>query len=92
MPPDQPFDRFLHEALPPDGPATRAFAITPSNTAYLPEVSRSLWIGAAGDVEVEHLGTPGVAITYRNVQGLLPVRVVRVRAENTTASQIVGMV
>ncbi|MFV2092649.1 MAG: hypothetical protein ACC634_06150 [Hyphomicrobiales bacterium] len=73
-----------------DSPAIDAFAITPNDSTDLTTVPRALWVGGLGDVPViTHAGT---TVTFVGVQGLLPVRVIRVLATGVTASNIVGMV
>lgn len=45
---------------------TRAVAVTKSDSTVL-EPTRSLWIGGAGDLVVEYVDNPGVAITHVGV-------------------------
>lgn len=72
-------------------PSTQAAAVTPSDTVDLPFRSRALYIGVAGDVTaVMHNGD---VILFKNLAAgtILPVRVARVNATNTTASSIVAL-
>jgi hypothetical protein len=46
-------------------PPRRAIAVTPSSTA-LPEGCRGLRVGTGGNLVVEYLDAPGVAVTLRN--------------------------
>lgn len=81
-----PFETYV---LAPDGPATNAAAVTPSDSADLAVFARALWVGQAGDLVVTMLG--GQTVTLAGASGLLPVRVRRVRATGTTAGAIVAL-
>jgi hypothetical protein len=72
-------------------PPERALTIMPDDAADLPQVTRALYVGGAGDVAVTMRG--GDAVTFLGVAGgtLLPVRVSRVHASGTTASGILGL-
>lgn len=73
-----------------DSPAFHAEAVAPSDSADLPTVSRALYVGGTGDVEVVMAGG-GAAVVLKNVVSgsLLPIRVARVRDTGTTATDIV---
>ena len=70
-------------------------AVVPSDTVNFhatPKVGlcRALYVGVAGDVAA--VGEDGVAVVFKAVPvGLLPVRVVRVNATGTTATNIVRL-
>ena len=85
-------DRFQYYASSLEGPATHAFAITPHDTAPLPEPTRALYVGGAGSVTVVLLS--GEEVSFANVaaSSLLPIRVSDVLATGTTASLLVGLV
>jgi hypothetical protein len=72
------------------GPADNQVAITPSDTTDLAYISRALFIGGAGNIVV----TPASGqanITYTVPAGMiLPIRVSRVIATGTTATNIVS--
>lgn len=73
-----------------ESPAYGASAVTASNDTDLPTVSRSLFIGGSGNLVVDMAA--GGTVTFTNVQvGILPVRVKRVRATGTTATNIVAL-
>lgn len=84
-------DRFAAHAPSAHGPATRFFAIVPSDGADLPELVRGLYVGTGGDV-VAVDGT-GTVTTFRAVPTgtVLPIRTAAVRTA-TTASDLVGLV
>lgn len=87
--PDQfPYGKYDELAT----PARRAFAITPSNSADLTEVTRSLYIGAGGDLAVI-LDGDTVAVTFVAVPTgtVLPIRAKLVKSTGTTAASIVGL-
>ena len=75
-----------------DWPATRAAAVTPSDTVDLPRISRSLYVGVAGDVKVDMADTD-TAIVFKAVPAgtFMPVRAKRVYATGTTATNLVAL-
>ncbi|HVX81683.1 MAG: spike base protein, RCAP_Rcc01079 family [Devosia sp.] len=83
-------DRFASFSPGLDAPASEAFAITPSDSDDLAEVTRALYVGQGGDLVVEM--ATGVEVTFAAVPSgaLLPLRVIRVKTAST-ASQIVGL-
>jgi len=76
----------------PTDPALHAFAITPDDNADLPAVTRSIYVGASGDLAVTMAGS-GDAVTFRAVPAgtVLPVQVQRVHVTGTTAGDLVAM-
>lgn len=75
-----------------EGPASRAAAITPDDDVDLSEPSRAVYIGSAGDLTVEMLaGGPPVTFAAAPAGLLLPIRVRKVMATGTTASQIISI-
>lgn len=83
-------DEFRRMGSGVDGPASNAAAVTPNDSADLTIATRALWVGVAGDVTVDLIGGQ-TAVTFKNVQGLLPVRVTRVDDTGTTATDIVAL-
>ena len=75
-----------------DWPAPRAAAITPSDTVDLPWITRAIYVGGAGDVKVD-MGDSGTAIPFTAVPvgTVLPIRVKRVYATGTTATNLVAL-
>jgi hypothetical protein len=75
----------------PDQPASRAEAVTPSDSTDLTYVSRGLWVGGAGNVAVTMVS--GDAVTFSGVVAgtLLPIRVSRVKSTSTTATLILAL-
>ena len=80
----------------PDGlstPARRAAAIVPSDSTDLPNVTKAIYVGTAGDVVLRAVFTDTVSVTFKNVQPgmILPVCAKRVMATGTTATNLVAL-
>jgi hypothetical protein len=73
-------------------PAANAVAVTPHDATDLAQVTRGLYVGVAGDVSVEMLDT-GTAVVFTAVPAgtVLPIRVTRVNATATDATNIVAL-
>jgi hypothetical protein len=88
-------DPFATGAMAPpapgmDGPYTRHFAVTPSNSSDFAAVTRGLFIGGAGVVVA--VTDDDVAVNYTVPAGfILPGRFRRVNSTNTTATLMVGL-
>jgi hypothetical protein len=84
-------DDFSSYAGSPTTPATRAVAITPSDSVDLANVTRSLYCGGSGAIALITMG--GDTVTFSNVQAgqILPIRVSRVLATGTTAANLLGL-
>ena len=73
-------------------PATRGFAITPSDAALLPNETRGLYVGTAGDVAVVLVDDTATVTFVGLVAGsVYPLRIKQVNSTNTTASNLVGL-
>lgn len=88
------FEDFLAERGPMkmDEPAYDAASVTPHDTNDLSGgVARALYVGTTGDVEVIMAG--GTTVVFSSVPAgyILPIRVSRVKAANTTASDILAL-
>ncbi len=75
-----------------DSPASNAAAVTPSDTVDLADVTRGVYVGVAGDVKV-NMATSGTSIVFTAVAAgsILPIRVTRILATGTTATNIVAV-
>ncbi len=84
-------DEFQNYAAGLTAPARDADAITPSDTTDLPSATRALYVGEAGDLQVQMVS--GQTVTLSNVQAgiVYPLRVSRVLAAGTTATGLVGL-
>lgn len=71
-------------------PARSAAAVTPNDSADLANSAKALWVGVEGDVVVDTTGGQ-TSVIFKNVKGILPVSVKRVRSTNTTATDIVAL-
>jgi hypothetical protein len=81
-------DRFANISDDLHGPATKAVAVTPSDSADLAYISKRLHIGTGGAVKIDTSG--GDTVIYTAASGTyLNVRAKRVYATGTTASNIV---
>jgi hypothetical protein len=84
-------DTFQNYADSVSAPATKWFAITPSDSTDLAITPKAIFIGGAGNISLT--GADGVSVAFPVSAGqVLPLRAVRVRATNTTATGIVGLV
>lgn len=75
-----------------NGSATSAVAITPHDTNDLTDITRGLFVGTGGNVSLI-LADDSTAVLFKNVPAgsVLPLRVKRVRATNTTAADMLGL-
>lgn len=73
-------------------PALDAFAITPHDTTALAAVTRAIWVGTGGDLEV--ITAKGTTVVFTSVPSgsLIPIRATHVKDDNTDADDIVGLV
>ncbi len=71
-------------------PALSAYAVTPNDSADVSKATRAIYVGVAGDVKVDMADT-GATITFKNAEGILPIRVERIYSTGTTATDIVGL-
>lgn len=74
-----------------ESPGNNAIAVTPNNSADLSTHARGLYIGVAGDVKVTTAGGDSVVLKGAVAGSVIPVRVSRVWASQTTASSIVAL-
>ena len=73
-----------------EAPASRAAGVTPNDSSDLSTSARALYIGGTGDVKVDTTG--GDTVTFKAVPiGFMPVRVSRVHATGTTATEIIAV-
>jgi hypothetical protein len=84
-------DRYEGAAAGGNSPAYAGFSITPNDSTDLAEVTRALYIGGSGAVRV--VMASGQTVTFAVVAAsmVLPIRVRRVLATGTTATNLVGL-
>lgn len=72
-------------------PARDADAIVPNDTADLSAVTRAIYVGSAGHLQVQMAS--GQTITFENVLAgvVYPIRAARVLATGTTAAGLVAL-
>ena len=85
-------DRFQTASPSLSGPAAHGFAVTPSDSALLAETTRALYVGSAGNLVV--VMASGSTITFTAIPSgtVLPVRVSKIMATGTSATDILGLV
>jgi hypothetical protein len=84
-------DRYASHAAGLESPAARGFAITPSDGASLPETTRAIYVGTAGDLTV--VLASGDQLSFLNLPSatVLPIRAIAVKASGTTATALLGL-
>ncbi len=82
-------DKFRNRESSLESPARRAEAVSPDNGADLPNFSRALYVGTAGDIRVTTVG--GDTVTLVGATGFLPLCVARVHATGTSAAAILAL-
>jgi hypothetical protein len=85
-------DRFQTSSPSLAGPASHGFAVTPSDSTLLSETTRGLYVGTTGNIAALMLS--GASVTFSSVPAgaVLPVRLTKIMATGTTASNIVALV
>lgn len=85
-------NEFSTVADSPMQPARNLAAVTPNDSTDLPNVSKALWIGGAGNVSIIAADdSSAVLISGVPAGTVLPIRAKRVLATNTTATLIVNL-
>ncbi|MEM9049219.1 MAG: hypothetical protein AAGC92_10905 [Pseudomonadota bacterium] len=83
-------DDFANQVSSLTSPFNFCDPVIPDDAVDLPYVTRSLFIGVAGDIRVSTVG--GTIVTFRNhPAGYMPGRIARVHATGTTAADIVAV-
>jgi len=82
------FDKFQPGL---SSPADHAAVVTPSDSTDLPNFCRGLYVGVTGNVAVVTTGGSTVTFYALNAGCVLPVRVARVLATGTTATNLVAL-
>jgi hypothetical protein len=71
--------------------ATHAASVTPSDTVDLTDVTRWVFVGGAGDLNVIMADGTTVLLAGVNAGALLPIRASRVKAGSTSATGIIAL-
>jgi len=72
-----------------ESPAEHAVDITPSDSSDLTNFIRAIYVGTEGTLKVDTLS--GDTVTFNGISGILPVRIKKVYATGTTATNLVGL-
>lgn len=72
-------------------PAEHGFPIIPDDNADLIAPTRGLWVGTYGDVRLRTVGGSDITLVAVTAGIIHPIRVIRVFATGTNASDIVGL-
>lgn len=84
-------DAFSDHSVGLTAPASHSEAVTPNDNTDLIQATRALYVGQTGNVRVRTIS--GQEVTFANLQGgvFYPIRIQRVFATGTTASDIIGL-
>lgn len=85
-------DNFSNTATGMSGPANDAFNIIPDDAIDLTQVTRALYTGAGGDISL--VMQSGASVSFIAVPAgiILPLRIRKVMATATTATNLCGLV
>lgn len=82
-------DKFKNYTPGVRDPIQSAIVVSPNDSVDLPVVSRAIYVGSGGDMQVTLLS--GDVVTFKNMlAGWHPIRVSRIWNTETTASEIVS--
>lgn len=84
-------DEFPVTADNPIYPAQDADEVTPHDTTALGNVTKGVYVGGAGNLEVIMLGGETVVFSAVPAGTVLPIRATHVKDANTTATLIVAL-
>lgn len=82
------FDQSLSQPI--GASARNAALVTPNNDADLTAMTRAVFVGTGGDLEVVMAGGQTVVLPSIPAGAFLPISVSRIRAAGTTATGIVA--
>lgn len=77
-----------------DSPCANAEVITPDDSNDLSINTRAVWVGGAGNLNVDMVGAKGsTTVLFSGITAgtVLPIQVKRIRSTSTTATLIVAM-
>lgn len=73
-------------------PARNGYVVTPADGTDLKFVTRAIWIGGAGNLNVDMVNGDTVLFSGIPAGTFLPIQVKRIRSTSTTATLIVALV
>ena len=87
-----PIDNFSTTSDSPIAPAQDCFPIAPDDIAELSKITKAIYVGSGGDVTVRALRAD-TDVVFRNVPDgyILDIRASAVRANGTTATDLIGL-
>ena len=85
-------DRFSHYSPGLTAPLNDGFNVSPDDTLDLPEVTRAIFLGQGGNLAVRFPTGAEVVLTGLKPGVIYPLRLSRVLATGTTASDMVGLI
>jgi len=87
-----PTDSFSTTSDSPIAPAQDCFSIAPDDNAELSKITKAIYVGSAGDVVIR-ASRAEADVVFRNVPGgyILDVRASAIRANGTTATDLIGL-
>lgn len=85
-------DRFQNASPSLAGPASHGISVTPSDSTPLSETTRGLYVGTGGNIAAVMLSGASVSFSTVPAGSVLPVRLTKILATGTTASNIVALV
>lgn len=74
-----------------ESPATNAVVVTPDNSNDLAYTTRAIYVGGAGNINVDMVSGQTCLFSGVPAGTVLPIRVKRVRSTSTTATLIVAL-
>lgn len=86
-------DPFKDTANSLSAPAADCFEVTPDNAADFDHATKAIFVGTGGDIVLRAVASDA-DVTFSNVPdgAILPIRVRAIRANGTTAANIVGLI
>lgn len=89
MPATNPFRATSVKA---NDPANDAFVITPDDDNDLATIARAIYVGGEGDLQVTTRGGTTLTFTGLPAGTFLPLFVTRVHADETDATNLIGLI
>lgn len=86
--PTTPFATHSRSAL---GPLTRVRAVTPTDAASLPFITRAILVGQGGDLAVRTVDGDSLTLPALRAGVLYPLALDRIEATGTTAQSVVAL-
>ena len=82
-------DLFRNRVSGLESPGYDGKNLTPDDATDLAHVTRAVWVGVVGDIDV--ILASGETVNFKNASGWMPLRIKRLNETGTTAADIVGV-